>query len=67
MELEEAVPMLITEYDFEKELFIEGEVFGEIKRYSVDHDATIIEEDGTEVGLLLLMFNINQQGSSIRC
>ncbi len=39
----------ITEYDFEKELFIEGEVFGEIKRYSVDHDATIIEEDGTEV------------------
>lgn len=41
--------MLITEYDFEKELFIEGEVFGEIKRYSVDHDATIIEEDGTEV------------------
>jgi regulator of sigma E protease len=49
VELEEAVPMLITEYDFEKELFIEGEVFGEIKRYSVDHDATIIEEDGTEV------------------
>ena len=41
--------MLITEYDFEKELFIEGEVFGEIKRYSVDYDATIIEEDGTEV------------------
>lgn len=49
VELEEAIPMLITEYDFEKELFIEGEVFGEIKRYSVDHDATIIEEDGTEV------------------
>ncbi|MGO3571729.1 MAG: RIP metalloprotease RseP [Lactococcus cremoris] len=54
VELEEAVPMLITEYDFEKELFIEGEVFGEIKRYSVDHDATIIEEDGTEVRIVPL-------------
>ncbi|EQC54004.1 metalloprotease RseP [Lactococcus cremoris subsp. cremoris TIFN6] len=54
VELEEAVPMLITEYDFEKELFIEGEVFGEIKRYSVDHDATIIEEDGTEVRIIPL-------------
>ncbi|WP_101961829.1 RIP metalloprotease RseP [Lactococcus cremoris] len=54
VELEEAVPMLITEYDFEKELFIEGEVFGEIKRYSVDHDATIIEEDGSEVRIVPL-------------
>ncbi|MGO2268701.1 MAG: RIP metalloprotease RseP [Lactococcus cremoris] len=54
VELEEAIPMLITEYDFEKELFIEGEVFGEIKRYSVDHDATIIEEDGTEVRIVPL-------------
>ncbi|BBC75157.1 RIP metalloprotease RseP [Lactococcus cremoris] len=54
VELEETVPMLITEYDFEKELFIEGEVFGEIKRYSVDHDATIIEEDGTEVRIVPL-------------
>lgn len=47
--LENSVPMLVTNYDFEDDLYIEGEVFGEIKRYSVDHDATIIEEDGTEV------------------
>ncbi|MDT2584503.1 RIP metalloprotease RseP [Lactococcus petauri] len=47
--LENGVPMLVTEYDFEEALFIEGEVFGEIKRYSVDHDATIIEADGTEL------------------
>lgn len=46
---ENSVPMLVTEYDFEEALFIEGEVFGEIKRYSVDHDATIIEADGTEL------------------
>ncbi|RZI49283.1 RIP metalloprotease RseP [Lactococcus kimchii] len=49
VELDNALPMLITAYDFEEELFIEGEVFGELKRYKVDHDATIIEEDGTEV------------------
>ncbi|QQC72382.1 RIP metalloprotease RseP [Lactococcus garvieae] len=47
--LENSVPMLVTEYDFEEALFIEGEVFGETKRYSVDHDATIIEADGTEL------------------
>ncbi|WP_407349974.1 RIP metalloprotease RseP [Lactococcus garvieae] len=47
--LKNSVPMLVTEYDFEEALFIEGEVFGEIKRYSVDHDATIIEADGTEL------------------
>lgn len=49
VELDHAIPMLVTDYDFEKELYIEGEVFGETKRYSVYHDATIIEEDGTEV------------------
>ncbi|WP_019291562.1 RIP metalloprotease RseP [Lactococcus petauri] len=47
--LENSDPMLVTEYDFEEALFIEGEVFGETKRYSVDHDATIIEADGTEL------------------
>ncbi|WP_285012636.1 RIP metalloprotease RseP [Lactococcus formosensis] len=47
--LENSVPMLVTEYDFEEALFIEGEVFGETKRYSVDNDATIIEADGTEL------------------
>lgn len=47
--MENSVPMLVTEYDFEEAFFIEGEVFGETKRYSVDHDATIIEADGTEL------------------
>ncbi|WP_341784136.1 RIP metalloprotease RseP [Lactococcus formosensis subsp. formosensis] len=47
--LENSIPMLVTEYDFEEALFIEGEVFGETKRYAVDHDATIIEADGTEL------------------
>ncbi|MDR2976637.1 MAG: RIP metalloprotease RseP [Streptococcaceae bacterium] len=49
VELENAIPMQVTDYDFEKELYIEGEVFGELKRFSVDHDATVIEEDGTEL------------------
>lgn len=49
VELENSVPILVTAYDFENELYIEGEVFGEVKRYTVDHDATIIETDGTEV------------------
>lgn len=49
VELENSVPILVTDYDFEHELFIEGEVFGEIKRFSVQRDATIIEEDGTEL------------------
>ncbi|EKF51146.1 RIP metalloprotease RseP [Lactococcus garvieae] len=61
--LENSVPMLVTEYDFEKELFIEGEVFGEITRYSVDHDATIIEGDGTEIRIAPL--DVQYQSASV--
>ena len=61
--LENSVPMLVTEYDFEEALFIEGEVFGEIKRYSVDHDATIIEADGTE--LRIAPRDVQYQSSSV--
>lgn len=49
IEIENAVPMLVTDYDFENTLYIEGEVFGEVKRYTVEHDATVIEQDGTEL------------------
>lgn len=61
--LENSVPMLVTEYDFEKALFIEGEVFGETRRYSVDHDATIIEGDGTEIRIAPL--DVQYQSASV--
>lgn len=44
-----AVPMNVTAYDFEKSLSITGQVLDDTKTYTVDHDATIVEEDGTEV------------------
>lgn len=46
------IPLSVTATDLEKELWIEGYENGdetEVKRYSVDHDATIVESDGTEV------------------
>ncbi|GBG96505.1 RIP metalloprotease RseP [Lactococcus termiticola] len=61
--LEQAIPMLVTEYDFEEALFIEGEVFGEVKRYPVLHDATVIEEDGTELRIAPL--DVQYQSASI--
>lgn len=57
------VPMLVTEYEFEKALFIEGEVFGEVKRFPVEHDATIIEEDGTELRIAPL--DVQYQSATI--
>ena len=41
--------MNVTEFDFEDKLEITGLVLDETKTYDVDHDATIVEEDGTEV------------------
>ena len=46
------VPFQIAKTDLQKELWVEGYEGGdesEMKRYPVLHDATIIEEDGTEV------------------
>ena len=43
-----ALPMNVTQFDFEDKLEITGLVLDETKTYSVDHDATIVEEDGTE-------------------
>ena len=44
-----ALPMNVTGFDLEDKLEITGLVLDEQKTYAVDHDATIVEEDGTEV------------------
>lgn len=44
-----SLPMNVTGFDFEEKLEITGLVLEENKTYKVDHDATIVEEDGTEV------------------
>ena len=44
-----ALPMNVTAYDLEDKLTITGLVLDETKTYEVDHDATIVEEDGTEL------------------
>lgn len=44
-----ALPMNVTSYDLEDKLEITGLVLDETKTYAVDHDATIVEEDGTEI------------------
>ncbi|HEM4051824.1 TPA: RIP metalloprotease RseP [Streptococcus suis] len=44
-----SLPMNVTSFDFEEKLEITGLVLDENKTYQVDHDATIVEEDGTEV------------------
>ncbi|MDR0298167.1 MAG: RIP metalloprotease RseP [Streptococcaceae bacterium] len=49
MALENAIPVQITAFDFTDALYIEGDVFGETKRYELERTATIIEEDGAEV------------------
>ncbi|MTV81289.1 RIP metalloprotease RseP [Secundilactobacillus folii] len=46
------IPMAVTATDLEDQLWIEGYENGDesaVKRYSVAHNATIIEADGTEV------------------
>lgn len=44
-----SLPMQVTSFDFEEALEIGGLVLDEAKTYPVHHDATIVEEDGTEV------------------
>ncbi|MEI4327098.1 RIP metalloprotease RseP [Streptococcus suis] len=44
-----SLPMNVNSFDFEEKLEITGLVLEESKTYKVDHDATIVEEDGTEV------------------
>ncbi|MGT2742372.1 RIP metalloprotease RseP [Streptococcus plurextorum] len=58
-----ALPINITQYDLEKELTLTGIVLDETKTFSVDHDATIVEEDGTEVRIAPL--DVQYQNASI--
>lgn len=58
-----ALPMNVTSFDFEDKLEITGLVLDESKTFSVDHDATIIEEDGTEVRIAPL--DVQYQNASI--
>lgn len=52
VQLTNSIPMEMLEADLERELFIKGYVNGDESQeitYKVNHDATIIEQDGTEV------------------
>lgn len=44
-----SLPMSVLSYDLEDKLQITGLVLEETKTFSVDHDATIVESDGTEL------------------
>lgn len=52
VQLPNSVPIEVIQFDLEEELYMTGYVNGDENqetRYSVDHDASIIESDGTEV------------------
>lgn len=57
------LPITITAHDLEEQLTVTGLVLEETKTYSVDHDATIIEEDGTEVRIAPL--DVQYQQASV--
>ena len=58
-----ALPMLVTQFDFEDKLFIKGLVLEEEKTFAVDHDATVVEVDGTEVRIAPL--DVQYQNATI--
>lgn len=58
-----SLPMNVTSYDLEDRLEITGLVIDETKTYPVHHDATIVEEDGTEVRIAPL--DVQYQNASI--
>ncbi|MDG7087641.1 RIP metalloprotease RseP [Streptococcus pneumoniae] len=58
-----ALPMQVTQFDFEDKLFIKGLVLGEEKTFAVDHDATVVEADGTEVRIAPL--DVQYQNATI--
>ncbi|MGT2884364.1 RIP metalloprotease RseP [Streptococcus ferus] len=58
-----SLPMTVVSYDLEDKLEISGTVLDEPKTYSVDHDVTIVEEDGTEVRIAPL--DVQYQNASI--
>ncbi|MBW1605484.1 RIP metalloprotease RseP [Lactobacillus sp. Sy-1] len=60
------IPLVVTESDLERDLFIQGYENGnesEIKRYPVDHDAVVIESDGTE--LQIAPIDVQIQSASV--
>ena len=58
-----ALPMHVTQFDFEDKLFIKGLVLEEEKTFAVDHDATVVEADGTEVRIAPL--DVQYQNATI--
>ena len=58
-----ALPMQVTHFDFEDKLFIRGLVLEEEKTFAVDHDATVVEADGTEVRIAPL--DVQYQNATI--
>ena len=58
-----ALPMQVTQFDFEDKLFIKGLVLEEEKTIAVDHDATVVEADGTEVRIAPL--DVQYQNATI--
>ncbi|HEU5822865.1 TPA: RIP metalloprotease RseP [Streptococcus pneumoniae] len=58
-----ALPMQVTQFDFEDKLFIKGLVLEEEKTFAVDHDATVVEADGTEVWIAPL--DVQYQNATI--
>ncbi|VKN00846.1 metallo protease [Streptococcus pneumoniae] len=58
-----ALPMQVTQFDFEDKLFIKGLVLEEEKTFAVDHDATVVEADGTEVRIAPL--DVEYQNATI--
>ena len=58
-----ALPMQVTQFDFEDKLFIKGLVLEEEKTFAVNHDATVVESDGTEVRIAPL--DVQYQNATI--
>lgn len=58
-----ALPLQVTSYDLEDSLEITGLVQGQSQTYPVAHDATIVEEDGTEVRIAPL--DVQYQNASV--
>ncbi|MGT2667353.1 RIP metalloprotease RseP [Streptococcus rifensis] len=58
-----SLPMNITSYDLEDKLEVTGLVIDETITYPVHHDATIVEEDGTDVRIAPL--DVQYQNASL--
>lgn len=70
IQLTNAIPMELSRYDLEDELTITGYVNGdetEVVTYPVDHDATIIENDGTEIRIAPKTYSSNRLNCGSVC